>query len=377
MRKRYICPGFCKNEYLAELSVEARLLFACMPMFADREGRMEDRPKKIRAEIFPYDHFDVDQLLDDLYKAGFVDRYETDGIKVVQIVNFAKHQNVHRNEEKSVLPGKEISRSDQGMPGNDRDKPRGNRGNEKENREMSRSTPDIHRTNREMSRPNFNSYSYSNFNSEEKEKIKKEKEPLAACPPPQAGFGPECDPTPADMGEGREMPDPEPPMEDFHSPEPGFAPESSLETKPGPGAESVPALGPDQAPAPKPTVDIQAIYQAYPRHEGSRAALRKIEAAVKTIAREERVPILEAGTRLLDITREYARSPKVQDLRDRLQRTGENFIPMPATWFGQDRWRDGKQAWGYGLPTPTPSNRGQPVYACELDRTHLPVEEFL
>jgi hypothetical protein len=47
-RTRQIKPGFFKNDELAELPIEARLLFAGLWTIADREGRLEDRPKKIK-----------------------------------------------------------------------------------------------------------------------------------------------------------------------------------------------------------------------------------------------------------------------------------------------------------------------------------------
>ena len=63
MRARNLKPGFFKNEDLAELPFEGRLLFAGLWCLADREGRLEDRPKRIKAEIFAFDSVDVDKLL--------------------------------------------------------------------------------------------------------------------------------------------------------------------------------------------------------------------------------------------------------------------------------------------------------------------------
>jgi hypothetical protein len=36
--------------------------------YSDREGRLEDRPKKIKAAVLPYDECDVDRLLDEWKK---------------------------------------------------------------------------------------------------------------------------------------------------------------------------------------------------------------------------------------------------------------------------------------------------------------------
>lgn len=107
-RARNIKPGFYKNEHLAECSPEARLLFPGLWMLADREGRIEWRPKRIRAEIFPFDNFDVPCLVGELAERGFVAMYESGGRKYLQIVNFAKHQKPHHKEVASEIPAPEF-----------------------------------------------------------------------------------------------------------------------------------------------------------------------------------------------------------------------------------------------------------------------------
>ena len=69
-RARNIKPGFFRNADLAELPIEARLLFIGLWTIADREGRMEDRPKQIKMELFPADSLDCDDLLDQLAIVG-------------------------------------------------------------------------------------------------------------------------------------------------------------------------------------------------------------------------------------------------------------------------------------------------------------------
>jgi hypothetical protein len=60
-RARNIKPGFFANDVLAEIDPLGRLLFAGLWTIADREGRLEDRIKKIKAQILPYDDCDCDQ----------------------------------------------------------------------------------------------------------------------------------------------------------------------------------------------------------------------------------------------------------------------------------------------------------------------------
>ena len=106
-RSRNIKPGFFTNDSLADLPALTRLLFVGLWTIADRDGRVEDRPKKIKAETMPYDDFNSDDALSDLQKAGFIVRYESGGINVIQVVNWDKHQNPHVKEQPSMLPAQE------------------------------------------------------------------------------------------------------------------------------------------------------------------------------------------------------------------------------------------------------------------------------
>ena len=103
-RARNIKPGFFANDTLAECSPLARLLFAGLWTIADRAGRLEDRPKRIKAALLPYDECDINDLLDQLVDRGFIARYEAGGQKLIQVLAFAKHQNPHKNEPESLLP---------------------------------------------------------------------------------------------------------------------------------------------------------------------------------------------------------------------------------------------------------------------------------
>jgi hypothetical protein len=104
MRARNIKPGFFKNEELVECSFPARLLFPGLWMMADRKGRMEDRPKRIKMEIFPADNLDVAELLDELENHGLIARYEVGGKGYILLPTMVNHQRFHTNESPSVLP---------------------------------------------------------------------------------------------------------------------------------------------------------------------------------------------------------------------------------------------------------------------------------
>jgi hypothetical protein len=104
-RMRTLKPSFFTNELLAELPLTGRLLFQGLWCWADRLGRLEDRPLRIKAHILPFDDADADALLNDLAERGFIVRYVVDGQRYIQVVNFSKHQTPHVKEAASTLPG--------------------------------------------------------------------------------------------------------------------------------------------------------------------------------------------------------------------------------------------------------------------------------
>lgn len=109
-RARNIKPGFFSNDQLVELPFETRLLFIGLWTIADRAGRLLDRPKKIKIDVFPGDNVDCDAALDALAAAGFIRRYEADGVKAIHITNWDRHQNPHVKEAISTIPAPEDRR---------------------------------------------------------------------------------------------------------------------------------------------------------------------------------------------------------------------------------------------------------------------------
>lgn len=115
-------PDTFLDEDLARVSHAARWLFAALWTLADREGRLEDRPQRIRAQAFPYEPaVDIEALLSELSKAKesggtFLTRYESGGVKVIQLTNFAKHQKPHIREAVSILPKPCTEKPGKGTP---------------------------------------------------------------------------------------------------------------------------------------------------------------------------------------------------------------------------------------------------------------------
>lgn len=71
---------------------------------ADRAGRLEDRPLRIKAELLPFDECDTDGLLETLAENEFIIRYKANGKSFIQIINFARHQHPHMKEAESEIP---------------------------------------------------------------------------------------------------------------------------------------------------------------------------------------------------------------------------------------------------------------------------------
>src|SRR5258708_2157836 len=107
-RARFLWPEFARHEVLATLSRDHRLTFAMLPLFADRQGKLEDRPQRIKTDLFPYDTDigpkEMDDILGDLVKTGFIVRYEVGGLKCILIPGFLRWQKPHPRETRSKLP---------------------------------------------------------------------------------------------------------------------------------------------------------------------------------------------------------------------------------------------------------------------------------
>lgn len=108
-RIRYLKPEFFSDEDLGELSFQTRITFEGLWCYADKEGRLEDRPKFLKAMIFPYDDIDMEVELGLLSQAKsngmpFIQRYKNGNGKYIQIIQWQKHQKPHHTEKESIFP---------------------------------------------------------------------------------------------------------------------------------------------------------------------------------------------------------------------------------------------------------------------------------
>jgi hypothetical protein len=114
-----IKPEFFDDPQIAELSAFARLFFIGLWMQADREGRLVDDIRRLKARIFPYDTVDAEALAVELESKDLIRRYHvmtshdpavtSNGSTAprhgyIWIRSFTKHQRPHPHEPASVIP---------------------------------------------------------------------------------------------------------------------------------------------------------------------------------------------------------------------------------------------------------------------------------
>lgn len=107
-RIRQIKPEFFLDDVLAQCSRDVRYLFIGLWPLADRAGRLENRPAKIKAQIYPYDS-DVSvqkvvSWLNKLAESSFIIQYRANSHNYIQIRTFTKHQHCHMKEPESTIP---------------------------------------------------------------------------------------------------------------------------------------------------------------------------------------------------------------------------------------------------------------------------------
>lgn len=111
-RARNIKPSFFTNDDLSELNPLARLLFIGMWTISDYKGCFEYKPKRLKVQLLPYDDCNIEQLVNDLDKSGFISIYSVQGQKYIKILNFTKHQNPHKNEREGGSPIPDLDQDD-------------------------------------------------------------------------------------------------------------------------------------------------------------------------------------------------------------------------------------------------------------------------
>ncbi len=104
-RSRNIKPDFFKDERIADCEPIARVLLIGLGTIADRAGRLEDRPRRIKAEVLPHDtEVDINPLLRQLADNGLIVRYDVADQAFIQINGWPDTQSPHMKEPASTIP---------------------------------------------------------------------------------------------------------------------------------------------------------------------------------------------------------------------------------------------------------------------------------
>lgn len=100
-RIRSIKPEFWTSGQVLECSTNARLLFIGLWNFCDDKGRHPFRPKQMKAEVFPADGFDENDILGmvrELSENGLVTLYEHDSQRFLQVRGW-HHQRIDKPQD--------------------------------------------------------------------------------------------------------------------------------------------------------------------------------------------------------------------------------------------------------------------------------------
>jgi hypothetical protein len=117
-RIRSIKPSFFRSEDVSVLPLRARLTWIGLWTQCDDSGRAKDNARLIKADIWPLDGVtlrDIEEDLETLAGHGRIVRYEVDGRRYLEIVNWGDHQAIQKPTQ-SKLPSPSEGRIHSGTP---------------------------------------------------------------------------------------------------------------------------------------------------------------------------------------------------------------------------------------------------------------------
>lgn len=112
-RIRTIKPEFPQSETIGRLSRDARLLFIQLWTIVDDEGRFRAASRMLASLLYPYDDDArelIDGWLDELEHNNCIARYEIEGSRYLEIVNWLKHQKIDHASKSKIPSFREGSR---------------------------------------------------------------------------------------------------------------------------------------------------------------------------------------------------------------------------------------------------------------------------
>lgn len=108
MRIRTIKPEFFMHDGLHDAEVDSKLplrvAFAGLWCAADREGRFRWEPRRLGAQILPYDEVDFSRVLHALTTRGFIVKYRVNDACYGAIPSWHRHQIINNRERASDIP---------------------------------------------------------------------------------------------------------------------------------------------------------------------------------------------------------------------------------------------------------------------------------
>ena len=102
-RIRTIKPEFWTDETVVELDFGDRLLFIGLWNFADDQGFLPLRPKRIKMQVFPGDDYDVLAGLRRLHESSLVALYASPEGLLLHIRNWKRHQKISNPAREKYL----------------------------------------------------------------------------------------------------------------------------------------------------------------------------------------------------------------------------------------------------------------------------------
>ncbi|MDH5542036.1 MAG: HNH endonuclease [Nitrospinota bacterium] len=113
LRIRSVKPEYFFDENLADMPALCRIFYLGLKGAADRKGRLEDRPRMLKAMILPYDEADADEFLKYLseynnrFGQPYITRYKVNDTGYIQINNFLSEEIPGKYEPSSRIPSME------------------------------------------------------------------------------------------------------------------------------------------------------------------------------------------------------------------------------------------------------------------------------
>jgi hypothetical protein len=106
-RIRSIKPSFFRSDDVSALPFRARLTWIGLWTHCDDQGRAKDNAKLIKGDIWPLDNVnlrDIEEDLATLADHGRIVRYEVDGKRYLEIVNWHAHQVISKPTPSRIPP---------------------------------------------------------------------------------------------------------------------------------------------------------------------------------------------------------------------------------------------------------------------------------